>query len=128
MISLENKITRTCVLQQVLLTSSAAPPPALIIPFVKSESSSVIQISTRFDCLVLAVGEFTGSGLMIREQGLGAELRNGDFAIFRLEETTYFNLGYLGKRASLVLHTDGRFETWEKDHNGWKDHLYFKYL
>ncbi|KAG1732824.1 hypothetical protein EDB19DRAFT_1911842 [Suillus lakei] len=30
-------------------------------------------------CLVLAVGEFTGGGLVMREQGLVAELRNGDF-------------------------------------------------
>jgi hypothetical protein len=48
-ISLENEITRTCVLQQVLPTSSAAPPPAVVIPSVKSESSSVIRISTTFD-------------------------------------------------------------------------------
>jgi hypothetical protein len=79
-------------------------------------------------CLVLAVGEFTGGGLVMREQGLVAELRNGDFAIFRSGETTHFNLDYLGKRASLVLHTDGGFERWEKDRNGWKDHPYFKYF
>ena len=72
-------------------------------------------------CLVLAVGEFTGGGLVMREQGLVAELRNGDFAIFRSGETTYFNLDYLGKRASLVLHIDG-------GRNGWKDHPYFKYF
>ncbi|KAG1842730.1 hypothetical protein F4604DRAFT_1597257 [Suillus subluteus] len=58
-------------------------------------------------CLVLAVGEFTGGGLVMREQGLVAELRNGDFALFRSGETTHFNLDYLGRRASLVMHTDG---------------------
>ncbi|KAG2743026.1 hypothetical protein P692DRAFT_20747787, partial [Suillus brevipes Sb2] len=66
---------------------------------------------------VLAVGEFTGGGLVMREQGLVAELRNGDFVIFSLGETTHFNLDYLGRRASLVMHTDGRFKTWKKDHN-----------
>ncbi|KAG1861710.1 hypothetical protein F4604DRAFT_1522192, partial [Suillus subluteus] len=52
-------------------------------------------------CLVLAVGEFTGGGLVMREQGLVAELRNGDFALFRSGETTHFNLDYLGRRVSL---------------------------
>ncbi|KAG2092943.1 uncharacterized protein F5147DRAFT_585688, partial [Suillus discolor] len=79
-------------------------------------------------CLVLAVGEFTGGGLVMKEQGLVAELRNGDFAIFRSGETTHFNLDYLDGRASLVMHTDGGFKTWEKDRNGWKNHSHFTYL
>lgn len=54
-------------------------------------------------CLVLAVGEFTGGGLVMREQELVAKLRNRDFAIFRSGETTHFNLDYLGRRASLVM-------------------------
>lgn len=79
-------------------------------------------------CLVLAIGEFTGGALVLREQGLVVELMNGDFVIFRSGEATHFNLDYLGKRASLVLHTDGGFERWEKDRNGWKDHPNFRSL
>ncbi|KAG1784674.1 uncharacterized protein HD556DRAFT_1314887 [Suillus plorans] len=45
-------------------------------------------------CLVLAVGEFTGGGLVMREQRLVMELRNGDFVIFR--------------RASLIMYTDAK--------------------
>ena len=79
-------------------------------------------------CLVLAVGQFSLGGLVMREQGLVMELRNGDFAIFRSGETTHFNLDYLGERVSLVLHTDGGFTMWEENRNGWKDHPHFKSL
>jgi hypothetical protein len=48
-ISLENEITGTWILPQVLPTCSATPPPALMIPSMGSESSSVIRISTRFN-------------------------------------------------------------------------------
>ena len=34
-------------------------------------------------CLVLAIGDFLDGGLVLKEQGLVLELRNGDWAVFR---------------------------------------------
>jgi hypothetical protein len=45
----------------------------------------------------------------MREQGVVVEMCDSDFACFRSDETTHFNLDYIGKRASLVLHSDGEF-------------------
>jgi predicted membrane-bound spermidine synthase len=76
-------------------------------------------------CLVLPIGNFMGGGLVMREQGVVVEMRNGDFACFRSAETTHFNLDYLGERASLVLHSDGEFQKWKDNRNGWSNHGYF---
>ncbi|KAG1844670.1 hypothetical protein DFJ58DRAFT_731180 [Suillus subalutaceus] len=65
-------------------------------------------------CLVLPIGSFVGGGLVMREQGVVVEMHN--------DETTHFNLDYLGERASLVLHSDGEFQKWKDNRNGWKDH------
>jgi len=64
-------------------------------------------------CLVLVVGCFTGGGLVMKEQGLVLDLEHSDFAVFASGNTTHFNLNYVGKRVSLVLHTDGGFDRWE---------------
>ncbi|KAG1752118.1 hypothetical protein EDB19DRAFT_1618696, partial [Suillus lakei] len=45
-------------------------------------------------CLVLAVGHFTGGGIVLKEQGLVVELRHGDFIAFTSADTTHFNLEY----------------------------------
>jgi hypothetical protein len=76
-------------------------------------------------CLVLAVGRFSGGGLVLKEQGLVVELGHGDFVVFTSGDTTHFNLEYVGERASLVLHTDGGFDKWKDDRNGWRDHAFF---
>src|ERR1700761_9395631 len=51
-------------------------------------------------CLVLAVGCFSGGGLVLKEQGLVVELGHGDFVVFTSGDTTHFNLEYVGERAS----------------------------
>ena len=76
-------------------------------------------------CLVLAVGRFTGGGLVMKEQGLVLDLEHGDFAVFASGDTTHFNLNYVGERVSLVLHTDGGFDRWENGQNGWGKHPFF---
>jgi hypothetical protein len=76
-------------------------------------------------CLVLAVGRFTGGGLVMKEQGLVVDLEHGDFAVFASGDTTHFNLNYVGERVSLVLHTDGGFDRWENGRNGWGKHPFF---
>lgn len=76
-------------------------------------------------CLVLAVGHFSGGGLVLREPGLVVELRHGDFVCFPSGDTTHFNLEYVGERASLVMHTDGGFDKWKVDRNGWRDNPFF---
>ncbi|KAG2035959.1 hypothetical protein BDR03DRAFT_1012081 [Suillus americanus] len=76
-------------------------------------------------CLVLAVGHFTGGGIVLKEQGLVVELRHSDFIAFTSADTTHFNLEYVGERASLVVHIDGGFDKWKEGHNGWEDHSFF---
>lgn len=61
-------------------------------------------------CLVLPIGNFIGGGLVMREQEIVVEMHNRDFACFRSNETTHFNLDYLGGKVSLVLHSDGEFQ------------------
>ena len=61
-----------------------------VMPFV----SLVVNINVRTEahrdkwdktlCLVLAVGDFSGGGLVLEEQGLILELQSGDFAVFGL--------------------------------------------
>lgn len=70
-------------------------------------------------CLVMALGDFEGGALVLREPGLVIELRNGDFAAFKSDCVTHFNLDYVGKRASFVLQSDRAFENWIAGANGW---------
>jgi hypothetical protein len=76
-------------------------------------------------CLILVIGEFVGGGLVLGEQGLVVEARNGDFLAFCSGNTTHFNLKYQGERASLVLHTDKEFLKWRDSRNGWAGHRFF---
>ena len=76
--------------------------------------------------LILPIGNFIGGRLVMREQGVVIEMHNGDFACFRSAEMTHVNLDYLGERASsVVLHSDGEFQKWKDNHNGWSNHGYF---
>lgn len=77
-------------------------------------------------CLVLPIGEFVGGGLVLGEQGLVIEARNGDFVAFSSNKTTHFNLRYQGERASMVLHTDKGFVEWLDHRNGWEDNNFFR--
>ncbi|KIJ11544.1 hypothetical protein PAXINDRAFT_36142, partial [Paxillus involutus ATCC 200175] len=45
-------------------------------------------------CLVLPIRNFKGGSLVLKQQGLVLDLANGDFVVFRLAETTHFNLDY----------------------------------
>jgi len=76
-------------------------------------------------CLVLPLGDFRGGELVMKEQGLVVGLRNGDFMIFLSRDTTHFNLDYEGRRASLVLHTDGEFANWKETRNHWRNNVHF---
>ncbi|KAI6011882.1 hypothetical protein BKA83DRAFT_4065146 [Pisolithus microcarpus] len=69
--------------------------------------------------LALAIDNFSGSGLVLHEQGLVLELQNGDFAVFCSSETTHFNLNYVGRWATFVMQTDAEFDKWTGKQNGW---------
>jgi len=51
-------------------------------------------------------------------------MQSGDVIIFKSAKISHFNLHYIGKRASLVFHTDRAARSWAKDRNGW-DHNFF---
>ncbi|KAL0954397.1 hypothetical protein HGRIS_003381 [Hohenbuehelia grisea] len=74
-------------------------------------------------CLVLAIGEFSGGDLCLLEAGLRVEVRNGDWIVFDSKNISHFNMPYVGRRASFVLHSDKAGERWVKEHNGWGAHL-----
>ncbi|KIM55522.1 hypothetical protein SCLCIDRAFT_134483, partial [Scleroderma citrinum Foug A] len=76
-------------------------------------------------CLVLAIGDFSGGALVLKEQGLVFELRNGNFAVFCSSESTHFNLDFTGRRASFVMQTDIELDKWAKGHNGWSHSDFF---
>ncbi|KAA1475704.1 hypothetical protein DENSPDRAFT_758092, partial [Dentipellis sp. KUC8613] len=48
----------------------------------------------RHYCLVMPIGNFEGGALVLYEQGLVLELRNGDYVVFESGKTTHFNLRY----------------------------------
>lgn len=76
-------------------------------------------------CLVLAIGDFSGGALVLKEQGLVFELRNGDFAVFRSSESTHFNLDFTGRRASFVMQTDIELDKWAEGRNDWRHSDFF---
>ena len=102
-----------------------------VMPFV----SLVVNINVRTEvhrdkwdktlCLVLAVGDFSGGGLVLEKQGLILELRSRDFAVFRSCETTHFNMDYTGRRATFVMQTDVEFDKWCEERNGWGHSNFF---
>ena len=75
-------------------------------------------------CMVLVIGEHEGGDLVLYEPGLVIPLRNGDAILFFSNKITHFNLGFRGKRASIVLHSDGSGKDWAVDRNGWEDNSY----
>lgn len=76
-------------------------------------------------CLVLAIGDFSGGALVLKEQGLVFELQNGNFAVFCSSESTHFNLDFTGRRVSFVMQTDIELDKWAKGHNGWSHSDFF---
>ncbi|EPS99191.1 hypothetical protein FOMPIDRAFT_1125118, partial [Fomitopsis schrenkii] len=70
-------------------------------------------------CLVLTIGDFEGSELVLYEPGLVIPLQNGDFVVFSSYHITHFNLHYRGRRSSIVLHTDREMVKWQTTRNGW---------
>ena len=58
------------------------------MPFVSLVVNINVQTEAHQDkwdkdlCLALAIGDFSGGGLVLKEQGLVLELQNGDFAVF----------------------------------------------
>jgi len=103
-------------------------PDSPVAPFLSLVLNANVSTLAHLDgkdfvlCLVLVIGEFLGGGVVLGEQGLVVEARNGDFLAFRSERTTHFNLKYTGERASMVLHTDKEFVKWRDLRNGWAGH------
>src|SRR5437899_1452382 len=86
-----------------------------VMPFVSLVVNINAQTEAHRDkwdknlCLALAIGEFSGGSLVLREQGLVLELQNGDFVVFQSSKSTHFNLDYVGRQASFVMQTDVEF-------------------
>ncbi|KIK11716.1 hypothetical protein PISMIDRAFT_122243, partial [Pisolithus microcarpus 441] len=100
-------------------------------PFISLVVNINIQTAAHHDrfnknlCLALAIGDFSGGGLVLKEQGLVLELQNGDFAVFHSSEATHFNLDYVGVRATFIMQTDVGFDKWTVERNSWGHSSYF---
>lgn len=79
-------------------------------------------------CLVLVISDCEGGELVLLEPGLVLDLQNGDAVIFTSKDISHFNLHFVGRRASLVLHTDKCAKRWVKDGNGWMRNICFRSL
>jgi hypothetical protein len=75
-------------------------------------------------CMVLGIGEHDGGDLVLHEPGLVVPIHNGEMVLFFSHRITHFNLHFIGKRASIVLHSDSSGTDWVDDCNGWQDNNY----
>jgi hypothetical protein len=93
-----------------------------------------INVSTRIHqdhldtghCLILNMIQGSGGHLCFLEPGIVLELPHGDIVIFSSSAITHFNLHYIGRRASLVFHTDKAGESWVHNRNGWDQNISFR--
>lgn len=105
--------------------------PSPIFPFSGIVINLNVQTTIHTDsedvlmCLVLPIGEFEGGDLCFKDLGLRVELRHGDWIVFDSKKLLHFNMPYVGKRASFVMHSDGAGEFWVKNRNGWKNNNHF---
>lgn len=74
-------------------------------------------------CLVLVLSDCSGGELCLQELGVILNLVTGDIVIFKSAEISHFNLHFLGRRASLVFHTDRAARSWARDRNGWQHNI-----
>ena len=60
-------------------------------------------------CIILTIGDHRGGGeIGSYEPKLVFETRNGDFTVFHSNFYSHYNLHYVGKRASIIIHGDKR--------------------
>jgi hypothetical protein len=74
-------------------------------------------------CVVIPFGDCEGGELVLYEAGLVFELKEGAIIIFPSFDITHFNLHFKGTRWSFVMHSDKEVESWNKDRNGWNNHI-----
>lgn len=79
-------------------------------------------------CVVLVLSDCIGGELCLMEPGVVLDLRLGHLVIFPSTKISHFNLHFMGRRASVVFHTDKELEHWAKDQNGWRGNVHLKML
>lgn len=83
-------------------------------------------------CTVFPVSQAVGGDLGLLEAGILLALQTGDSVDFKSVEQTHFNCHFVGKRASIVLHTDSAAAAWTDGtddlppRNGWANNQYFR--
>ena len=70
-------------------------------------------------CLVMPIGTFEGGEIVLVEPGLVLSMRSGDILIFPSCTISHLNLHYVGRRGSLVCHTDREGVEWVQKNLGW---------
>ncbi|KAJ6466820.1 hypothetical protein C8R45DRAFT_909855 [Mycena sanguinolenta] len=74
-------------------------------------------------CFVIPLGDFQGGELGLYETGFLFDLKMGDVLAFPSCNLTHFNCHFKGCRATLVLHTDPKGDSWVHSCNGWGAHV-----
>ncbi|PBK66392.1 hypothetical protein ARMSODRAFT_977653 [Armillaria solidipes] len=77
-------------------------------------------------CVVVPFGDWEGGELCLYEAGHVWRLKPWDVLIFPSGRITHFNLHFTGLRGSLILHSDGRGDSWAEgedesafEYNSW---------
>jgi len=76
-------------------------------------------------CGVLPIADCVRGATVLHQYGVAIHGRSGDFLLFRSADTNHYNDHYVGRRASLVFHTDSAAKDWIKNCNGWINNDYY---
>ncbi|KAF6745749.1 hypothetical protein DFP72DRAFT_856056 [Ephemerocybe angulata] len=98
-------------------TVACYPFPCLVVNF---------NVATRLHrdvgddnfCITVGFTEGLGGDLCLMETGIVCKSRPGDVFAFRSSRMSHFNLDYVGKRISMVFHTDKAAAYWVEGRNG----------
>ncbi|KAJ6552911.1 hypothetical protein B0H19DRAFT_930816 [Mycena capillaripes] len=74
-------------------------------------------------CLIIFVKQGEGGQTCLAELGLKVNGKTGVMLTFTSCWITHFNSHFVGKRCSVVLHTDKGGDSWVEDSGGWADHV-----
>ncbi|PPQ79776.1 hypothetical protein CVT26_012365 [Gymnopilus dilepis] len=77
-------------------------------------------------CLLLIIRDCQGGELVLVEPGLVLDLAHGDMVLFTSSRISHLNMHFVGKRASLVFHSDKASAGWIRDRNGFQESLFMK--
>ena len=102
--------------------STAGPFGGFVVNF--NVATKIHRDNDRCICVVLVISEdCLGGDLCLEEFGIRFSLINGDVVAFPSQKISHFNTHFLGKRISIVFHTDADSKSWINHRNHWQHSL-----